>query len=94
MDGPAIDCPNGYKEWWIEGVEYTEKEFNDRISSTDVEERRMACKWACENVCTMDILGVIDIDCNDCFLYSNTMTKKEYVSFMKKCSMSFKCDGC
>lgn len=27
-DGPAVEWSDGYKEWWIHGVEYTEEKFN------------------------------------------------------------------
>ena len=27
-DGPAIEYANGSKEWWLNGVEYTEELFN------------------------------------------------------------------
>jgi hypothetical protein len=26
-DGPAIECAEGYKEWWLNGKAYTEQEF-------------------------------------------------------------------
>ena len=29
MDGPAIESSNGSKFWYIDGVEYTEDEFNN-----------------------------------------------------------------
>ena len=29
-DGPAVECGNGYKEWWIDGEKITEEEFNQR----------------------------------------------------------------
>ena len=35
LDGPAIETPSGKdNEWHIEGVQYTEKEFNKKISET------------------------------------------------------------
>lgn len=27
-DGPAIECVNGTKEWWLNDKQYTEEEFN------------------------------------------------------------------
>jgi len=27
LDGPAIIYPGGYKEWWINGINYTKKEY-------------------------------------------------------------------
>ena len=27
VDGPAVICENGYKEWWIEGEQVSEVEF-------------------------------------------------------------------
>jgi hypothetical protein len=40
-DGPAIECGNGpdssiYKEWWIEGFEYTEKQFNKKVNTKTI----------------------------------------------------------
>jgi len=26
-DGPAIECTNGYKEWWLNGNYYSEQEY-------------------------------------------------------------------
>ena len=30
IDGPAIEWVDGIKEWYIEGKQYTEQEFNDQ----------------------------------------------------------------
>ena len=30
-DGPAIEFPSGYKEWFINGKEYSEDKFNQYI---------------------------------------------------------------
>ena len=27
VDGPAVEYADGSKEWWIDGVKYTEREF-------------------------------------------------------------------
>jgi len=27
-NGPAIEWSSGHKEWWINGIKYTEEEFN------------------------------------------------------------------
>ena len=32
LDGPAIENGSGYKEWRIEGIPYTEEEFNEKIA--------------------------------------------------------------
>ena len=29
LDGPAIECANGYKAWWVDDKKMTEKEFNE-----------------------------------------------------------------
>ena len=34
LDGPAVECASGDKSWYIEGVKYTEEEFNAKINST------------------------------------------------------------
>ena len=31
-DGPAIEDADGTKEWWLNGEEYTEEEFNAKMS--------------------------------------------------------------
>ena len=31
-DGPAIEYAYGGKDWYLGGVEYTEKQFNDKLS--------------------------------------------------------------
>lgn len=33
LDGPAIigNKNNGYKEWWIDGVEYTKRQFDKKV---------------------------------------------------------------
>ena len=30
-EGPAVECTNGYKRWFIHGVEMTEAEFNQAV---------------------------------------------------------------
>jgi len=30
-DGPAIECPNGYKVWYLDGINYSEQEFDKII---------------------------------------------------------------
>jgi hypothetical protein len=30
-DGPAVEWANGDKEWYLEGIQYTKKEFNNKI---------------------------------------------------------------
>ena len=32
VDGPAIEYANGYKCWFLNGIEYTESEFNKRMN--------------------------------------------------------------
>ena len=32
-DGPAVEWPSGYKEWWLNGEELTEEEFISRTSN-------------------------------------------------------------
>ena len=39
-DGPAIEYANGTKEWWLNGKQYTEEEFN-RATKNDVPEYTM-----------------------------------------------------
>jgi len=36
LDGPAIDDADGYKEWYIDGEELTEEEFNNRNNKVEV----------------------------------------------------------
>ena len=31
-DGPAFEASNGYREWWINGEELTEDEFNSYLA--------------------------------------------------------------
>ena len=31
LDGPAVERSNGDKEWYIEGKQYSEQEFNQRV---------------------------------------------------------------
>lgn len=28
LDGPAIEFDNGYFEWWINGIKYSEEDYN------------------------------------------------------------------
>lgn len=35
LDGPAVEWPDGSKEWWIEGKEITEKGFRSHIAERD-----------------------------------------------------------
>jgi hypothetical protein len=28
LSGPAIEQPDGYKEWWVSGKQFQENEFN------------------------------------------------------------------
>jgi hypothetical protein len=42
-DGPAIECAEGYKEWWLNGKAYTEQEFiqmtqGKELSIAEIEE--------------------------------------------------------
>jgi len=30
-DGPAIECANGYKQWRLNGIQYTEQRFNAKM---------------------------------------------------------------
>ena len=30
-DGPAMEYTGGHKEWYLDGVEYTEKEYTDLV---------------------------------------------------------------
>ena len=32
LDGPAIECADDHKSWYIEGVLYTEEQFNAKIN--------------------------------------------------------------
>ena len=34
-DGPAIVWASGHKEWWIDDVKHTEKEFNEKMNSCE-----------------------------------------------------------
>lgn len=46
------------------------------------EERKTACKWTNKN-CLLEVLNVDKkIDCNNCFLYTSTMTESEYKEFI------------
>lgn len=38
LDGPAIQWPAGSSEWFIEDIQYTEEEFNKKISDLNSEE--------------------------------------------------------
>ena len=31
LDGPANEFKNGHREWWVDGVQMTEAEFNVRV---------------------------------------------------------------
>lgn len=31
-DGPAVEWCDGYKEWWLNGHELSEKQYRDRVS--------------------------------------------------------------
>jgi hypothetical protein len=31
-DGPAVECSDGYNEWWLNGSEYTEAEWKDKLN--------------------------------------------------------------
>lgn len=33
-NGPAIECPNGHKEWWVHGKPLTEEEFTVLIEKS------------------------------------------------------------
>tara|TARA_R110002126_G_scaffold60959_4_gene158118 strand:- start:64 stop:306 length:243 start_codon:yes stop_codon:yes gene_type:complete len=33
-DGPTIEYPDGRKEWWLNGVEYSEEDFNEKMAPT------------------------------------------------------------
>jgi hypothetical protein len=35
IDGPAIEWSDGYKEWWVNGVRYTEEEFNELVKMSN-----------------------------------------------------------
>ena len=37
LDGPARECTDGYKQWAIEGIYYTEDEFNKKIKNSKIE---------------------------------------------------------
>ena len=37
-DGPAIEFEDGTKAWFLNGVEYTEEEFNNKMNSCDGKE--------------------------------------------------------
>lgn len=28
LDGPAVECSDGTKEWYVDGIKFTEEEFN------------------------------------------------------------------
>jgi len=32
LDGPAVEYANGTKYWYIEGVEYSEEQFNQKVN--------------------------------------------------------------
>ena len=35
-DGPAIEWPDGDKQWWLHGKELSEEEFNSRHNSKEL----------------------------------------------------------
>lgn len=37
-DGPAFEASNGYREWWINGEELTEDEFNSYLAKKKLNE--------------------------------------------------------
>jgi len=41
-DGPAIECADGGKSWWLNGTPYLEKDYHAEIA------RRKATKATCE----------------------------------------------
>jgi hypothetical protein len=34
-DGPAIDYPNGYKAWYLNGIKYSQEEWFEMLSDED-----------------------------------------------------------
>ncbi len=42
LDGPAIDHSNGKKEWFINGVEYSEDQFNKLVKQFKPEDLQQA----------------------------------------------------
>jgi len=32
-DGPAVTCNDGFEGWFLNGVQYTEKEYNEQIQT-------------------------------------------------------------
>ena len=39
LDGPAIECINGHREWWIEDKKLTEEEFNQQTKKNTCENK-------------------------------------------------------
>ena len=39
LDGPAVEYTNGGKEWFINGVQYTEQEFNQWLEKKHLNEK-------------------------------------------------------
>ena len=31
-DGPAVECANGSKEWWVNDIEYSEEQWKKEVS--------------------------------------------------------------
>ena len=42
VDGPAIEYSNGYKYWYLNGIEYTEIEYNTETNKTNMIELTVA----------------------------------------------------
>lgn len=38
-DGPAVEFADGYRAWWIDGVQLTEKEFNQQTQKPTCENK-------------------------------------------------------
>ena len=35
VNGPAIEYSDGAKEWWVDGIEYDEEDFNNKIKEVN-----------------------------------------------------------
>ena len=40
-DGPAYESVDGYKSWWLNGVNYTKEQFENKIEDRNIKDRNL-----------------------------------------------------
>ena len=62
-DGPAVEYPNGSKEWWVNGVKLSEKEFMEKTMSDEKvvkpATKKQVNQTAVRNAVTIALQGVL-----------------------------------